>query len=121
MLTMFKAEIFDRANVGTDEQRENILTAGFTFLSDATGTMFGFSKNLFSILTLNYSWWSDCKISTSQDMGYDLNGLLLTEPSGECYINQFGIQGTDAPLPYMMVRMFIIILAMPAIYVLLYK
>jgi hypothetical protein len=25
MLTMFKAEIFDRANVGTDEQREKLI------------------------------------------------------------------------------------------------
>ncbi len=105
----------------TEEQKENILSTGFSFLTDATGTMFGFAKLLFKTLTLDYSWWSDCKLSTAGNMGYDSDGNPLTSPTGECYINAAGDQATDAALPYVMVRYLILILALPAIFVLLWQ
>ena len=65
---MLDIRVSDVKAVGTSsytgEDNENILSSGFTFLTDATGTMFGFSKNLFYTLTLSYSWWSQCKKST---------------------------------------------------------
>ena len=105
----------------TGEDKENILTSGFSFLTDATGTMFGFSKNLFYTLTLSYSWWSNCKKSTNKDPGYNSDGQELPEGTGDCYIDSLGNVAKDAPLPYMLVRYLIIIMALPAIYVLLFK
>ena len=105
----------------TGEDKENILQSGFTFLTDATGTMFGFSKNLFYTLTLRYSWWSQCKKSTDEDAGYNSYGQVLDEGTGDCYIDSIGQVAKDAPLPYMLVRYLIIIMALPAIYVLLFK
>ena len=122
---MIDVRVTDVKSVGTaaytGEDKENILQSGFSFLTDATGTMFGFSKFLFSTLTLSYSWWSQCKKSTDQDAGYNSDGKELDGGTGDCYIDSVGNVAKDAPLPYMLVRYLIIIMALPAIYVLLFK
>ena len=122
---MIDIQMSDIDTVGTttqtEEQKEHSFMSGFSFLTDATGTMFGFAKLLFQTLTLDYSWWSDCKKSTDGDPGYDSLGNPLNSPTGECYINASKIQSKDAPLPYVLVRYFILILALPAIFILLYK
>ena len=99
----------------------NKLTTGFTFLTDATGTILGFTKNLFKIITLNYSWWSGCKKSTDVDPGYNSAGNLLTAGTGNCYIDSQGVQYKDAPMGYVFVRYLLLIMALPGIYVLSYK
>jgi hypothetical protein len=123
--SMLDIRVSDVKAVGTSsytgEENENILTSGFSFLTDATGTMFGFSKDLFSVLTLSYAWWSNCKKSTNEDPGYNSDGQLLPEGSGDCYIDSIGQIAKDAPLAYMLVRYLLIIMALPAIYVLLFK
>lgn len=98
----------------------NKLTTGFTFLTDATGTILGFTKNLFKIITLNYSWWSGCKQSTDSDPGFNSSGNLLTAGTGNCYIDSQGVQYKDAPMAYVFVRYLILIMALPGIYVLSY-
>lgn len=122
---MIDVKMGDVSTIGmttqTEEQKENAFRAGFTFLTDATGTMFGFSKMMFRTLTLDYSWWSDCRKSTAGSPGYNSSGDPLTSPTGECFIDQTGTEAKDAPLAYLLVRFFIIIIALPAIYVLLYK
>ena len=122
---MLDIRVSDVKAVGTSsytgEDNENILSSGFTFLTDATGTMFGFSKNLFYTLTLSYSWWSQCKKSTDKDPGYNSDGQELDGGTGDCYIDSIGQVAKDAPLPYMFVRYLIIIMALPVIYVLLFK
>lgn len=98
----------------------NKLTSGMTFLTDSTGTILGFTKNLFKILTLNYSWWSGCLKSTDQDPGYNSAGNLLTGGTGNCYIDSQGVEYKDSPMAYVFVRYLILIMALPGIYVLSY-
>ena len=94
---------------------------GFNFLTDATGSIFGFTKNLFKVLTLNYSFWSSCQKSTDANPGYSSTGALLTSGSGSCFIDATGYVSEDAALGYMFVRYALLIMALPAIYVLTFK
>tara|TARA_Y100000401_G_C8313985_1_gene221403 strand:- start:28 stop:600 length:573 start_codon:yes stop_codon:yes gene_type:complete len=103
------------------ESRENKIMAGMGFLTDATGTMFGFTKLLFKTLTLNYSWWSECKKSTDTNPGYNSVGNPLISGTNSCYIDANGVTSKDAPQAFMMVRYLLLILALPGIYIILFK
>lgn len=125
--TLYAINLSEAKTVGTqtdtgEESSENTLMAGFGFLTDATGTMFGFTKLLFKTLTLNYSWWSNCEKSTDDNPGYNSLGQpILDGGTGNCIINSLGIASKDAPLPFMFVRYLLLIMALPGIYILLFK
>ena len=108
---------------GNSQEEENTFKAGFSFLKDASGTMFGFGKLLFKVLTLNQSWWSSCKKSVDDDPGYDLSGSLLPKGSatGQCYIYQDGKIAKDSPQAFMMVRYILLIMGLPAMFMLMFK
>ena len=124
---MMAINLSEAKTVGTQtdtgaESRENTIMAGLGFLTDATGTMFGFTKLLFRTLTLDYSWWSSCKKSTDLTPGYNSLGQpLVGGGTGNCFINSLGETAKDAPLPFMFVRYLLLIMAMPAIYIILFK
>ena len=111
--------------------RENIFKAGFTFLKDSSSTMFGFAKVLFKILTLNYTWWSECRKSVDSSFslisgyddaaGWNLDGSQRTKGTNQCYINQDLIVEKDAPMPFVMVRYLLLIMGLPAIFILMFK
>jgi|TARA_A100001037_G_C15066201_1_gene597186 hypothetical protein len=106
---------------GNSQQEENTFKAGFSFLKDASGTMFGFGKLLFKVLTLNQSWWSGCEKSTKDNPGYNLSGAALTSPSGNCYIYQDGTIAKDSPQAFMMVRYLLLVMGLPAMFMLMFK
>tara|TARA_R110000824_G_scaffold53206_3_gene147415 strand:+ start:286 stop:861 length:576 start_codon:yes stop_codon:yes gene_type:complete len=124
---MMAINLSEAKTVGTQtdtgsESRENTILAGLGFLTDATGTMFGFTKLLFRTLTLDYSWWSSCKKSTDINPGYNsLGQALISGGTGNCFINSLGETAKDAPLPFMFVRYLLLIMAIPAIYIILFK
>ena len=123
---MMAINLSEAKTVGTQtdtgaESRENTIMAGLGFLTDATGTMFGFTKLLFRTLTLDYSWWSTCKKSTNTNPGYNSLGQPLVSGTNNCFINSLGETSKDAPLPFMFVRYLLLIMAMPAIYIILFK
>jgi len=99
----------------------NKLTSGFNFLTDSTSNILGFVSGLFKILTLNYPFWSSCKVSTDIDPGYNSAGNLLISGTDSCYIDEHGTEYKDAPTAYVFVRYLLLILALPAIYKLSYS
>ena len=105
----------------TGSSTVNKIKGGFNFLTDATGSIFGFTKNLFKVLTLNYSFWSACEKSTDKLPGYSSTGALLENGTGNCYIDSSGYVSEDAALGYMFIRYALLIMALPAIYVLTFK
>tara|TARA_E500000331_G_C17172640_1_gene676837 strand:- start:690 stop:1133 length:444 start_codon:yes stop_codon:yes gene_type:complete len=50
----------------------NPIQAGYSFVTDSTGVIFGFATYTFQILTLNYSFWG-----ADQPMAYQMVRFLL--------------------------------------------
>tara|TARA_B100001029_G_C14944377_1_gene385046 strand:+ start:136 stop:708 length:573 start_codon:yes stop_codon:yes gene_type:complete len=123
---IYDSQIATGSEAGTaaftgDTNTVNKLRSGLSMVSDSTGQVFGFTQNLFKILTLNYSWWSSCLKSTDEDPGYDGAGNVLPTGSGSCYVDVNGVQSKDAPMAYMFVRYILLIMGLPAIFVLTFK
>lgn len=123
---MYDARIATGSGAGTasfagGSNASQKLMSGLSMLGDATGLVFGFAAKLFKVLTLNYSFWSGCYLSSDDDPGYDTNGALLTAGTGTCFIEADGEELDSAPMAYVMVRYFLLILALPAIFVLTFK
>ena len=123
---LYDAQIATGSEAGTaaftgDTNTVNKLRSGLSMVSDSTGQVFGFTQNLFKVLTLNYSWWSGCLKSTDDDPGYDGAGNILLSGTGSCYIDSNGVQAKDAPMAYMFVRYILLIMGLPAIFVLTFK
>jgi hypothetical protein len=115
---IYDSQIATGSEAGTaaftgDTNTVNKLTSGLSMVSDSTGQVFGFTQN--------FSWWSGCLKSTDEDPGYDGAGNLLPSGSGNCYIDVNGVQATDAPMAYMFVRYILLIMGLPAIFVLTFK
>ncbi len=117
------------ANTGQSDEADadgNVIQGGFTFITDATGNLFGWTQSFFKIITLNYPWWSRCYISNTDHPGYEggnqyQNGTLRTSPTGSCYEYIDGTKAQDAPMGFMIIRWFIILLALPGLYIVSYK
>ena len=123
---LYDAQIATGSEAGTaaftgDTNTVNKLRSGLSMVSDSTGQVFGFTQNLFKVLTLNYSFWSGCLKSTDDDPGYDGAGNILLSGTGSCYIDSNGVQAKDAPMAYMFVRYILLIMGLPAIFVLTFK
>jgi len=123
---LYDAQIATGSEAGTaaftgDTNTVNKLRSGLSMVSDSTGQVFGFTQNLFKVLTLNYSFWSGCLKSTDDNPGYDGAGNILLSGTGSCYIDSNGVQAKDAPMAYMFVRYILLIMGLPAIFVLTFK
>ena len=124
--SIYDSQIATGSQAGTaaftgDTNTVNKLTTGLSMVSDSTGQVFGFTQNLFRVLTLNYSFWSGCYKSSDDDPGYDTYGQVLQAGTGSCYINAQGVVSKDSPLAYMLVRYILLIMALPGIFVLTFK
>ena len=123
---LYDAQIATGSEAGTaaftgDTNTVNKLRSGLSMVSDSTGQVFGITQNLFIVLTLNYTFWSGCLKSTDDDPGYDGAGNILLSGTGSCYIDSNGVQAKDAPMAYMFVRYILLIMGLPAIFVLTFK
>jgi|TARA_B100000530_G_scaffold57631_3_gene32968 hypothetical protein len=108
------------------DANNNAIQGGFSFITDATGNLFGWTKYIYSVSTLNYSWWSKCKESNDFHMGYEngtsvISGTPRIESTGECYENIDGTIEKGAPLAFRLVRWIIVIMGIPALVVLGFK
>jgi hypothetical protein len=67
--SIMNVEIGEAKEASSDN---NPIEAGFSFVTDSTGVVFGFASYTFKILTLNYSFWGQ-----DQPMAYQLVRFFL--------------------------------------------
>tara|TARA_R100001530_G_scaffold35499_1_gene27681 strand:+ start:10240 stop:10803 length:564 start_codon:yes stop_codon:yes gene_type:complete len=120
--------ILDANTAESDEATSDggIIQGGFTLVTDTTGNLFSWTGQFFKVITLNYPWWSQCGKSTYDNKGFSGGsiyqpGTPRTEATGECYEFSDGSFSQDAPMGFMIIRWFIILLAIPGLYVVMYK
>ena len=71
--SIMNVEIGEAKEASSDN---NPIEAGFSFVTDSTGVVFGFASYTFKILTLNYSFWGQ-----DQPMAYQLSLIHISEPT----------------------------------------
>tara|TARA_R110000751_G_scaffold263604_1_gene362850 strand:+ start:934 stop:1497 length:564 start_codon:yes stop_codon:yes gene_type:complete len=108
------------------DANDNPIQGGFSFITDATSNLFGWTRYIYVLSTLNFSWWSSCKISDSEHMGYEngssvMAGTPRIEATGDCYENENGSIEKSAPIAFRLVRWAIVVMGVPSLVVLGFK
>lgn len=108
------------------DANDNPIQGGFSFITDATSNLFGWTKYIYVLSTLDFSWWSGCKLSTDEHKGFENGTSVITgtprlEATGECYENADGKIEKSAPIAFRLVRWIIVVMGVPALVVLGFK